>query len=122
MRHFFASTALANGVPIHEVSRWLGHRSVKTTVDIYRHLLPGAWERCRGLAALHAATAPGRDVPAVRGGELERLQPGCLGVRGLAGLRGAGIERPCWDGAGKPTAKPVFPQVGALHYRFRFNV
>ncbi|SBV04009.1 Site-specific recombinase XerD [Streptomyces sp. Ncost-T6T-1] len=47
LRHFFASTALANGVPIHEVSRWLGHRSVKTTVDIYGHLLPGAWERCR---------------------------------------------------------------------------
>ncbi|WP_330173812.1 site-specific integrase [Streptomyces sp. NBC_01498] len=35
LRHFFASTALANGVPIHEVSRWLGHRSVKTTIDIY---------------------------------------------------------------------------------------
>ncbi|MFE5485856.1 tyrosine-type recombinase/integrase [Streptomyces sp. NPDC056527] len=47
LRHFFASTALANGVPIHEVSRWLGHRSVKTTVDIYGHLLPGSWERCR---------------------------------------------------------------------------
>ncbi|MFI8129614.1 tyrosine-type recombinase/integrase [Streptomyces diastaticus] len=47
LRHFFASTALANGVPIHEVSRWLGHRSVKTTVDIYGHMLPGAWERCR---------------------------------------------------------------------------
>lgn len=47
LRYFFASTALANGVPIHEVSRWLGHRSVKTTVDIYGHLLPSAWERCR---------------------------------------------------------------------------
>ncbi|WP_407550125.1 tyrosine-type recombinase/integrase [Streptomyces sp. Pv4-95] len=47
LRHFFASTALANGVPIHEVSRWLGHRSVKTTVDIYGHLLPSAWGRCR---------------------------------------------------------------------------
>jgi integrase len=35
LRHFFASTALANGVPIHEVSRWLGHRSVKTTIDTY---------------------------------------------------------------------------------------
>ncbi len=46
LRHFFASTALANGVPIHEVSRWLGHRSVKTTVDIYGHLLPSAWDRC----------------------------------------------------------------------------
>ncbi|MFC8128460.1 tyrosine-type recombinase/integrase [Streptomyces sp. NPDC057302] len=47
LRHFFASTALANGVPIHEVSRWLGHRSVKTTIDIYGHLVPRAWHRCR---------------------------------------------------------------------------
>ncbi|WP_246144742.1 tyrosine-type recombinase/integrase [Actinacidiphila oryziradicis] len=35
LRHFFASTALASGIPIHEVSRWLGHRSIKTTVDVY---------------------------------------------------------------------------------------
>ena len=47
LRHFFASIALAHGVPIHEVSRWLGHRSVKTTVDIYGHLVPRAWHRCR---------------------------------------------------------------------------
>ncbi|WP_246530782.1 tyrosine-type recombinase/integrase [Streptomyces bathyalis] len=47
LRHFFASTALANGVPIHEVSRWLGHRSIKTTIDVYGHLLPSAWDRCR---------------------------------------------------------------------------
>jgi len=47
LRHFFASIALANGVPIHEVSRWLGHRSVKTTIDIYGHLVPRAWHRCR---------------------------------------------------------------------------
>ncbi|MFJ4203576.1 tyrosine-type recombinase/integrase [Streptomyces sviceus] len=47
LRHFFASTALANGIPIHEVSRWLGHKSIKTTVDIYGHLVPGAWHRCR---------------------------------------------------------------------------
>ncbi|MEU1309196.1 tyrosine-type recombinase/integrase [Streptomyces cinnamoneus] len=47
LRHFFASTALANGIPIHEVSRWLGHKSIKTTVDIYGHLVPGAWDRCR---------------------------------------------------------------------------
>ncbi|MFJ6483096.1 tyrosine-type recombinase/integrase [Streptomyces sp. NPDC091682] len=47
LRHFFASTALANGIPIHEVSRWLGHKSIKTTVDVYGHLVPGAWHRCR---------------------------------------------------------------------------
>ncbi|MFE2104349.1 tyrosine-type recombinase/integrase [Kitasatospora sp. NPDC059463] len=47
LRHFFASAALANGVPIHEVSHWLGHKSIKTTVDIYGHLVPGAFHRCR---------------------------------------------------------------------------
>jgi len=44
---FFPSIALAHGVPIHEVSRWLGHRSVKTAIDIYGHLVPRAWHRCR---------------------------------------------------------------------------
>lgn len=47
LRHFFASTALAHGIPIHEVSRWLGHRSIKTTVDVYGHLVPESWNRCR---------------------------------------------------------------------------
>ncbi|MFD4569205.1 tyrosine-type recombinase/integrase [Streptomyces sp. NPDC058467] len=47
LRHFFASTALAHGIPIHEVSRWLGHRSIKTTVDVYGHLVPVSWDRCR---------------------------------------------------------------------------
>jgi hypothetical protein len=28
LRHAFASTALAEGVPISEVSRWLGHKSI----------------------------------------------------------------------------------------------
>ncbi|MFK0297151.1 tyrosine-type recombinase/integrase [Streptomyces sp. NPDC090442] len=65
LRHFFASTALAHGVPLHEVSRWLGHASIKTTVDIYGHLVPAAWERCRqaleqglGPAPADASAAP----------------------------------------------------------------
>ncbi|MFF0969991.1 hypothetical protein ACWDQO_29820 [Streptomyces sp. NPDC003703] len=36
-----------DGSPIHEVSRWLGHRSIKTTVDVYGHLVPASWDRCR---------------------------------------------------------------------------
>lgn len=32
--HTLASTALAEGVPISEVSRWLGHKSITTTVDL----------------------------------------------------------------------------------------
>ncbi|MGW2742442.1 tyrosine-type recombinase/integrase [Streptomyces sp. NPDC001450] len=35
LRQFFASTAHAAGIPIHEVSRRLGHESIKTTVDVY---------------------------------------------------------------------------------------
>jgi integrase len=37
-----ASTALAEGIPISEVSRWLGHESITTTVDLYGHLVPEA--------------------------------------------------------------------------------
>jgi integrase len=47
LRHTFASTALAEGVPISEVSRWLGHRSITTTVDLYGHLVPEASGRAR---------------------------------------------------------------------------
>ncbi|TKA06328.1 tyrosine-type recombinase/integrase [Actinacidiphila oryziradicis] len=57
LRHFFASTALASGIPIHEVSRWLGHRSIKTTVDVYGHLVPASWDRCR--TTMQAALRPG---------------------------------------------------------------
>jgi integrase len=46
-RHTFASTALAEGVPISEVSRWLGHKSITTTVDLYGHLVPEATARAR---------------------------------------------------------------------------
>lgn len=47
LRHYFASTALAEGVPILEVSRWLGHRSIQITADTYGHLTPGAPDRLR---------------------------------------------------------------------------
>jgi len=47
LRHMFASTALAEGVPISEVSRWLGHKSITTTVDLYGHLVPEASGRAR---------------------------------------------------------------------------
>jgi integrase len=47
LRHTFASTALAEGVPISEVSRWLGHKSITTTVNLYGHLVPEASGRAR---------------------------------------------------------------------------
>lgn len=45
LRHSFASTALAGGVPLLEVSRWLGHASITETADTYGHLLPHAIHR-----------------------------------------------------------------------------
>ena len=39
--------AKTEGVPISEVSRWLGHKSITTTVDLYGHLVPEATGRAR---------------------------------------------------------------------------
>jgi integrase len=53
LRHQFASTLLAAGLPITTVADWLGHQTVNVTFQIYSHLLPDAWEQ--GRAALEAA-------------------------------------------------------------------
>ena len=47
LRHTVASTALAEGIPISEVSSWLGHKSITTTVDLYGHLVPEGGGRAR---------------------------------------------------------------------------
>jgi integrase len=61
LRHTFASTALAEGVPISEISRWLGHKSITTTVDLYGHLVPEASGRARD--ALDKAFEAGSEAP-----------------------------------------------------------
>ncbi len=53
LRHLYASTALAEGIPITEVSRWLGHNSIEVTHQIYGHLIPSSFDRAR--AALDTA-------------------------------------------------------------------
>ena len=47
LRHAFASVCLAQGVPITDLSHWLGHRSIQTTFGIYGHLVPSSWGRAR---------------------------------------------------------------------------
>jgi integrase len=47
LRHLYASTALAEGIPITEVSRWLGHKSIEVTHQIYGHLVPSSFDRAR---------------------------------------------------------------------------
>ncbi len=49
LRHFYASTSLAEGIPITEVSRWLGHKSIEVTHQIYGHLVPSSFDRARAL-------------------------------------------------------------------------
>jgi integrase len=49
LRHVFASVALANGIPITDVAKWLGHSSVQTTFAIYGHLVPSSWDTARAL-------------------------------------------------------------------------
>lgn len=50
VRHTHASMMLANGMDMYELSRRLGHESVKTTVDRYSHLVEGAHARGASIA------------------------------------------------------------------------
>jgi integrase len=61
LRHFYASTALAEGLPITEVSRWLGHKSIEVTHQIYGHLVPSSFDRAR--TSLDAAYHKSRRQP-----------------------------------------------------------
>lgn len=55
LRHVFASIALSHGIPITDVSKWLGHANVNTTYKIYSHFIPSSFDRAREvLDAEHA--------------------------------------------------------------------
>lgn len=41
MRHTFASILISKGASLHYIKEQLGHSSIKTTSDLYAHLLPG---------------------------------------------------------------------------------
>lgn len=49
LRHHFASVALAGGVPLTDLARWLGHGDVNITYRIYGHLLAPSIDRARGV-------------------------------------------------------------------------
>ena len=40
LRHFYASTLIANGVSVEVVQKRLGHATAKMTLDVYAHLWP----------------------------------------------------------------------------------
>ena len=47
LRHFYASTLLAQGVSIKELATYLGHADPGFTLRVYTHLVPSSHERAR---------------------------------------------------------------------------
>jgi integrase len=47
LRHFYASTLLAQGVSIKELAEYLGHSDPGFTLRTYTHLVPSSYERAR---------------------------------------------------------------------------
>jgi len=42
LRHAYASELLAAGVPVGDVSEWMGHKDIRTTHSVYRSMMPEA--------------------------------------------------------------------------------
>jgi len=61
LRHSHATALLMAGVPVHVVSRRLGHAGVQTTLDLYAHVTEDA--DMRSVAEWRAFTAGWRAVP-----------------------------------------------------------
>ncbi|MFE9171491.1 tyrosine-type recombinase/integrase [Streptomyces kebangsaanensis] len=73
LRHFYAASLLSQGVPVSEVSVWLGHMSVSFTERYYSDLLPDAPDRARlaidgalGVNHSRAAASDGSGAPVIR--------------------------------------------------------
>lgn len=47
LRHVFASHLLAASIPVPDVSRWLGHKSIQITYSVYSHFVPKSFDRAR---------------------------------------------------------------------------
>ncbi len=80
LRHHFASVALAEGIPITDVSRWLGHKTIEITYRIYGHLVPEAAGRARKILdeAYQAARTRGDEARQAYPGEsAEAHSPAC---------------------------------------------
>ena len=56
LRHTYASLCVAAGVPMFEVSRFMGHAKPSTTESVYAHLLTE--DHAEAMAALGAMAAP----------------------------------------------------------------
>jgi integrase len=66
MRHSHATALLLSGVPVHVVSRRLGHTDVQTTLNTYGHVIEDA--EMRAVAGWEAFTARWRTLEPDRTG------------------------------------------------------
>lgn len=53
LRHAYASVMLAAGIPITDLARYMGHHDIRTTFQVYSHLVPSSMDMAR--KALEAA-------------------------------------------------------------------
>ena len=63
LRHTFASRLIQNGESLAYVRDQMGHHSIKVTVDIYGHLVPGANKASGGPTGHDDLRRPRRDRP-----------------------------------------------------------
>ncbi len=56
LHHTYASLCVAAGIPPLEISRFMGHKKVTTTLGVYAHLFPD--DRSDAMAALGAMAGP----------------------------------------------------------------
>ena len=76
LRHVFASVALSNGVPVTDVSRWLGHRSIELTYRTYSHYIPNSFTRAvEVLDAEYPGTGHLSRSTAAKAGRCRRERP-----------------------------------------------
>lgn len=47
LRHAYASYLLGANIPVPDVSRWLGHKSIGITYSVYSHFIPKSFDRAR---------------------------------------------------------------------------
>lgn len=73
LRHFFASTLLAQGVPLPTVSKLLGHSDISVTSRVYAHFLPGQMDHARVALDVLAGSLrdSGRKLKVVGGRDLD---------------------------------------------------
>jgi len=116
LRHTFASRLLQNGESVVYVKDQLGHHSIKVTVDVYGHLVPGANKAAvdrldqQALAALAALEARNPTQPP--------RNPGACGTdaRGHGSLRNPASRIGGAEGARTPDPKTASLVLSQLSY------